>query len=56
MGKQKTYGSIEVGKSADMIVLDRNLFEIPPAQIADTLVLETVFEGQVVYQAEQYEQ
>ncbi len=56
VGKQKTYGSIEVGKSADMIVLDRNLFEIPPAQIADTLVLETVFEGQVVYQAEQYEQ
>ena len=56
VGKQKTYGSIEVGKSADMIVLDRNLFEIPSAQIADTLVLETVFEGQVVYQAEQYEQ
>ncbi len=53
MGKQKTHGSIEVGKIADMIVLDRNLFEIPPAEIADTQVLETVFEGRVVYEAEQ---
>ena len=41
-------GSIEPGKSADLIVLDRNLFEIPPAQISDTQVLETVFEGRVV--------
>ena len=41
-------GSIEVGKSADLIVLDRNLFEIPPEQISDTVVMETVFEGRVV--------
>ena len=41
-------GSIEVGKSADLIVLDRNLFEIAPTQISDTQVLETVFEGRVV--------
>ena len=48
MGLEKDSGSIEVGKAADMIVLDRNLFEIPPAQIGDTQVLETVFEGRVV--------
>ena len=53
MGEQKTHGSIEAGKMADMIVLDRNLFEIPLAEIANTRVLETVFEGRVVYEAEQ---
>lgn len=44
-------GSIEVGKSADLIVLDQNLFEIPVTDIADTQVLMTVLEGQPVYQA-----
>jgi predicted amidohydrolase YtcJ len=29
-------------------VLDRNLFEIPPDEIRDVVVLETVFEGRVV--------
>lgn len=48
MQMEKDSGSIEVGKSADMIVLDRNIFDIPPAQIGDTEVLETVFEGRVV--------
>ena len=43
-------GSIEVGKSADMIVLDRNLFEIPADEIADTKVLATYFEGRPVYE------
>ena len=38
-------GSIEIGKSADLIVLDRNLFEIPADEIADTRVLTTYFEG-----------
>ena len=45
-------GSIEVGKSADFIVLDRNLFEIPVAQISDTRVEQTWFEGRLVYTLE----
>ena len=45
-------GSIEVGKSADFIVLDRNLFEIPPEDISDTQVLLTMVSGRVVYRAE----
>ena len=52
MGTQKQNGSIETGKIADMIVLDRNLFETPVPEIANTQVLETVFEGRVVYQVE----
>ena len=46
-------GTIEVGKSADFIVLDRNLFEIPLEDISDTQVLLTVVSGREVYRAEQ---
>jgi hypothetical protein len=50
-GKQEVQGTITPGKWADMIVLSRNLFEIPPAEIAETRVEMTVLAGQVVYQA-----
>jgi hypothetical protein len=42
-------GSVEVGKYADLIVLDRNLFDISPQEISDTSVLMTMVEGQVVH-------
>jgi len=42
-------GSIEMGKKADMVVLENNLFEISTNEIADTNVLMTLFEGQTVY-------
>ena len=42
-------GSIEVGKLADLIVLDQNLFEIEPQAISDTKVLLTLFGGKPVY-------
>ena len=44
-------GSIEVGKFADLIVLDRNVLEIPAEEIADTIVLQTIVGGRVVHQA-----
>lgn len=43
-------GSLEVGKLADLIVLDRNFFKIPSEEIADIKVLQTVVGGVVVYQ------
>jgi len=42
-------GSLEVGKLADMVVLERNLFEVPPSQISQVLVLRTFVEGEEVY-------
>ena len=44
-------GSLETGKYADLIVLDRNLFQIAPDQIAGTRVLLTMVGGSIVYQA-----
>jgi hypothetical protein len=51
MRKENEFGSIEKGKSADMVVLDRNLFEINPQSIIDTKVVYTVFAGKIVYDA-----
>ena len=51
INKENETGSIEVGKYADMIVLDRNPFEIDPIEIAGTQVLTTVFAGKEVYEA-----
>lgn len=47
---EKETGSIEAGKKADMVVLEHNLFEIPVTEIADTQVLMTIFEGQILRQ------
>ena len=46
---EKTTGSVEVGKNADLIVLDRNLFAIPTAAIAKSKVLLTLFGGRPVH-------
>jgi hypothetical protein len=45
-------GSLEVGKFADLIVLDRNVLKIPAEEIAEVKVLQTVVGGRVVYQAD----
>jgi predicted amidohydrolase YtcJ len=42
-------GSIEVGKLADLVVLDQNLFEIEPQRISDTEVVLTLFGGKPVF-------
>ncbi len=44
-------GSVAVGKSADLIVLQDNIFEIPASRIGDTRVSMTFFEGELVYSA-----
>jgi len=44
-------GSIEKGKLADFIVLDRDILDCPLDQIASTRVLETYVGGKMVYRA-----
>lgn len=45
-------GTLSVGKYADLVVLDNNLFEIDPDVIRDTAVLMTMVNGRIVYSAE----
>jgi len=40
---------LEVGKLADIIILDRNLFQIPIYEIHNALVVQTIFNGKVVF-------
>jgi len=46
-------GSIEVGKLADLVILEQNLFDIDIEQIPETRISMTFFEGQQVYPAEE---
>lgn len=46
---ERETGSLEVGKLADVIVLDRNLFEIAPTEIHQAKVLLTLLGGRTVY-------
>jgi predicted amidohydrolase YtcJ len=48
-GLERETGSIEVGKSADLVVLSANLFAVPPSQIAAQRVLLTLLEGRPVH-------
>jgi predicted amidohydrolase YtcJ len=45
-------GSLEVGKLADLVVLDRNPLAVDPMELEDLRVLETIKEGRSVYRAE----
>lgn len=47
--QEDTTGSIERGKLADLIVVDRNILEIDTDAISETKVLLTLFEGQPVF-------
>ena len=49
MRKEHEIGSLEKGKAADMVVLNRNLFEIDPDSIIDTKIVYTIFAGNIVH-------
>ncbi|MFH1755504.1 MAG: amidohydrolase [Candidatus Latescibacterota bacterium] len=46
---EKRCGSIEAGKFADITILDKDLFDIPPREILNTRVVYTIVGGKVVY-------
>ena len=59
MGHDDRLGSIEVGKIADLVILDRNVVELAEQNQADrigkTLVDLTLFNGKVIYDRSQQE-
>ncbi len=46
---EREAGSIEPGKWADLVVLDRNLFDVAPHEISEVKVVTTYFGGVEVY-------
>ena len=48
--REKTEGSIVVGKVADLIMLDRNIFEVETRSIEKTNVVLTIVGGKIVYE------
>jgi predicted amidohydrolase YtcJ len=50
--REKTEGSLEKGKLADLIIVSQNIFEIDPHKIFETKVRTTIVGGQVVYQSD----
>lgn len=50
-GEQASKGSLEAGKLADLVILDKNPLKVEPMAIKDIKVLETIKEGKSVYTA-----
>lgn len=49
-GREKELGTLELGKLADVIVLDRNPFHVDAEEIPDCKVLLTVCDGKIVFE------
>ncbi|RLS33828.1 MAG: amidohydrolase [Planctomycetota bacterium] len=49
-GEQATKGSLEVGKLADLLILDKNPLTVAPMSIKDIRIIETIKEGKAIYQ------
>jgi hypothetical protein len=49
--EEKSKGSLEDGKLADLVILDKNPLQVDPMTIKDIKVVETVKEGKTIYKA-----
>ena len=47
--EEKTKGTLEPGKLADLVILDKNPLKVEPTSIKDIAVVETIKEGRTVY-------
>jgi predicted amidohydrolase YtcJ len=52
-GEQDSKGSLEPGKLADLVILDKNPLKAEPMAIKDIKVVETIKEGKTIYAAKQ---
>ena len=52
-GEEDLKGTLEAGKLADLVVLDRNPLAVDPREIRDIKVLATIKEGEVIYRRDE---
>jgi predicted amidohydrolase YtcJ len=50
---EKTKGTLEPGKLADLVILERIPLEVPSDTIGDIAVLETIKEGKTIWRREE---
>ena len=50
--EEKSKGTLEVGKLADLVILERNPLKVAPTAIKDILVTETIKEGRTIFRRE----
>ena len=50
MWNEKITGTLEKGKYADIIVLDRNLFDVEHEEILDAAAVMTMLGGKIIYE------
>lgn len=48
-------GSLEVGKLADIVILEKNLFDIPVNRISEVKIMATLSEGELIYTSEDFD-
>ena len=51
-GRPEDLGTLEEGKLADLVVLDKNLLAADPEEILSTSVVMTIADGEIVYEKE----
>ncbi len=51
MHMEDRLGSIEAGKYADLVILEKNIFDIPVSEIHNVKVCETIKEGKTIYKS-----
>ncbi len=51
-GEQASKGSLEPGKLADLVILDKNPLKVDPMAIKDIKVIETIKEGKTIFTRE----
>ena len=52
MERRDSKGSLEPGKLADLVILDKNPLKVDPTAIKDIKVVETIKEGKTIYKAD----
>jgi hypothetical protein len=50
--REHTLGSLQVGRLADMVVLDRDYLSVPADQIGEIASVMTIVGGRVVYESD----
>lgn len=51
LGLEEKIGSLKVGKAADIVILEKDLYKIAPNEISNTKVMLTMMNGKITFQA-----